>query len=85
MQAGWIKLSAGDDSLTASETKILRAAARAREATDSVSAATPSVALLCATSWAYRGLRLARRASSGFIRRPSRNLELHLEMARRGA
>jgi phosphotriesterase-related protein len=33
--AGWIKLSAGDDGLTASETKILRAAGRAAGATNS--------------------------------------------------
>jgi phosphotriesterase-related protein len=33
--AGWIKLSAGDDDLTASETKILRAAGRAAGATNS--------------------------------------------------
>jgi phosphotriesterase-related protein len=36
VQAGWIKLSAGDDGLTPSETKILRAAARAANATGSV-------------------------------------------------
>ena len=36
VRAGWIKLSAGDDGLTASETKILRAAARAAKATGSV-------------------------------------------------
>lgn len=35
MQAGWIKLSAGDDGLTATETKILRAAGRAAAATNS--------------------------------------------------
>jgi len=33
--AGWIKLSAGDDGLTAAETKILRAAGRAAAATNS--------------------------------------------------
>jgi phosphotriesterase-related protein len=33
VRAGWIKLSAGDDGLTATETKILRAAARAAQAT----------------------------------------------------
>ncbi len=33
VQAGWIKLSAGDDGLTACETKILRAAAKAAAAT----------------------------------------------------
>ena len=36
VQAGWIKLSAGDDGLTACETKILRAAARAAKDTGSV-------------------------------------------------
>jgi phosphotriesterase-related protein len=36
VRAGWIKLSAGDDGLTACETKILRAAARAGAATGAV-------------------------------------------------
>ena len=36
VQAGWIKLSAGDDGLTECETKILRAAARAAMSTGSV-------------------------------------------------
>jgi phosphotriesterase-related protein len=36
VRAGWIKLSAGDDGLTATETKILRAAARAANATGCV-------------------------------------------------
>ena len=36
VQAGWIKLSAGDDGLTECETKILRAATRAAAATGSV-------------------------------------------------
>lgn len=36
VQAGWIKLSAGDDGLTPTEAKILRAAARAAKATGSV-------------------------------------------------
>jgi phosphotriesterase-related protein len=36
VQAGWIKLSAGDDGLTACEIKILRAAARAARETNSV-------------------------------------------------
>ncbi|WP_064682568.1 phosphotriesterase family protein [Rhizobium bangladeshense] len=35
-QAGWIKLSAGDDGMTPLETKILRAAARAAVQTDAV-------------------------------------------------
>jgi phosphotriesterase-related protein len=36
VQAGWIKLSAGDDGLTESETKILRAAATAAKETNAV-------------------------------------------------
>jgi phosphotriesterase-related protein len=36
VQAGWIKLSAGDDGLTASETRILRAAVTAARATNAV-------------------------------------------------
>jgi phosphotriesterase-related protein len=36
VQAGWIKLSAGDDGLTACEAKILRAAATAGRATNAV-------------------------------------------------
>jgi phosphotriesterase-related protein len=36
VRAGWIKLSAGDNGLTATETKILRAAARAAKATGAV-------------------------------------------------
>jgi phosphotriesterase-related protein len=36
VQAGWIKLSAGDDGLTSTETRILRAAARAANATGCV-------------------------------------------------
>jgi phosphotriesterase-related protein len=36
VQAGWIKLSAGDDGLTECETKVLRAAARAAAATGAV-------------------------------------------------
>jgi phosphotriesterase-related protein len=36
VQAGWIKLSAGDDGITATETKILRAAAAAGIATNAV-------------------------------------------------
>jgi phosphotriesterase-related protein len=36
VQAGWIKLSAGDDGLTEAETKVLKAAARATVATGAV-------------------------------------------------
>jgi phosphotriesterase-related protein len=36
VRAGWIKLSGGDEGLTATETKVLRAAARAAKATNAV-------------------------------------------------
>jgi phosphotriesterase-related protein len=36
VQAGWIKLSAGDDGLSSTETRVLRAAARAAKATNAV-------------------------------------------------
>jgi phosphotriesterase-related protein len=36
VQAGWIKLSAGDDGITATETKVLRAAARAAKRVNAV-------------------------------------------------
>ena len=36
VQAGWIKLSAGDDGLTATETKVLRAAAKAAKTCNAV-------------------------------------------------
>ncbi len=86
VQAGWIKLSAGDDGLTACETKILRAAAAAGAATNAVIG-----------SHTIRG-RVVRDQldiieKSGYT--PERfiwihtqaepDFALHLEMARRGA
>ena len=41
VRVGWIKVSAGDDGLTETETKVLRAAAEAAVATTPSSAATP--------------------------------------------
>jgi phosphotriesterase-related protein len=86
VQAGWIKLSAGDDGLTTSETKILRAAARAAKATRSVIG-----------SHTIRGRvvhdQLAILESAGVT--PDRfiwihtqaepDVDLHLEIARRGS
>jgi phosphotriesterase-related protein len=86
VQAGWIKLSAGDDGLTACETKILRAAATAGRETNSVIG-----------SHTIRG-RVVREqldiiealgyAAERFIwihTQAEPNFELHIEMARRGA
>jgi phosphotriesterase-related protein len=85
VQAGWIKLSAGDDGLTECETKILRAAARAGKETNTVIG-----------SHTIRGRvvkdQLAVIESVGYT--PARfiwihtqaepDFNLHLEMARRG-
>lgn len=86
VQAGWIKLSAGDDGLTECETKILRAAATAARATNAVIG-----------SHTIRG-RVVRDqldiieamgyTSERFIwihTQAEPDFELHLEMARRGA
>jgi phosphotriesterase-related protein len=86
VRAGWIKLSAGDDGLTAAETKILRAAARAARATTSVIG-----------SHTIRGrvvrdqLAILEAAGLGLDRfiwihtQAEPDVELHLEIARRGA
>jgi phosphotriesterase-related protein len=86
VQAGWIKLSAGDDGLTACEAKILRAAARAAKATGSVIG-----------SHTIRGhvvrdqldiIEAAGLAPDRFIwihTQAEPSLGLHLEIARRGA
>ncbi len=86
VQAGWIKLSAGDDGLTATETKILRAAAAAAHETNAVIG-----------SHTIRG-RVVREqldiieamgyAAERFIwihTQAEPDFRLHLEMARRGA
>ena len=86
VQAGWIKLSAGDEGLTACETKILRAAAKAGRETNAVIG-----------SHTIRG-RVVREqldiieamgyAAERFIwihTQAEPDFALHLEMARRGA
>jgi phosphotriesterase-related protein len=86
VQAGWIKLSAGDDGLTATETKVLRAAARA--------AATVGAVIGSHTirgSVVREQLRIVEDAGytpERFIwihTQAEPDAELHLEMARRGA
>jgi phosphotriesterase-related protein len=86
VQAGWIKVSAGDDGITATESKILRAAARAGAATGAVIG-----------SHTIRGrvvrdqldiIEDAGYSPDRFIWIHTQNetdFELHLEMARRGA
>jgi phosphotriesterase-related protein len=86
VQAGWIKLSAGDDGLTACETKVLRAAATAGAATNAIIG-----------SHTIRGrvvrdqldiIEKAGYTPERFIwihTQAEPDFELHLEMARRGA
>jgi phosphotriesterase-related protein len=86
VQAGWIKLSAGDDGLTATEAKILRAAARAGAATHAAigshtirgQVVRHQLDLLEHTGYtAERFIWIHTQAEPDF--------SLHLEMARRGA
>jgi phosphotriesterase-related protein len=86
VQAGWIKLSAGDDGLTACETKILRAAATAGRETNAVIGShtirgrvvRDQLDIIEAMGYAAeRFIWIHTQAEPDF--------ELHLEMARRGA
>ena len=73
VQAGWIKLSAGDDGIMPCETKILRAATRASLATGAIIGSHTirgRVVAISSTSSSASGNR--RSASSGFTPRPSR-------------
>ncbi len=86
VQAAWIKLSAGDDGLTACETKILRAAATAGRETNAVIGShtirgrvvRDQLDIIEAMGYsAERFIWIHTQAEPDF--------ELHLEMARRGA
>ena len=86
VQAGWIKLSAGDDGITATETKILRAAAAAGKATNAVigshtirgAVVREQLDIIEAVSYTpLRFIWIHTQAEPDF--------EIHLEMARRGA
>ena len=86
VQAGWIKLSAGDDGLTETETKILRAAARAAKATDSVIGSHTIRGLVVRDQLGI--IEAAGLAPDRFIwihTQAEPDTELHLEIARRGA
>jgi phosphotriesterase-related protein len=86
VQAGWIKLSAGDDGLTPSEAKILRAAARAAKATGSVIGSHTIKGLVVRDQLDI--LDDVGVASDRFIwihTQAEPDASLHLEIARRGA
>ncbi len=86
VQAGWIKLSAGDDGLTPCETKVLRAAARAGARTNAVIGSHT-----VRGSVAQEQLDIVQRAgytAGRFIwihTQAEPDFALHLEVARRGA
>jgi phosphotriesterase-related protein len=86
VQAGWIKLSAGDGGMTPTEVKILRAAARAAKATGSVIGSHTISGRVVRNQLAILddvGL-----ASDRFIwihTQAEPDASLHLEIARRGA
>ena len=86
VQAAWMKLSAGDDGLTPTETKVLRAAARAGVATSAV------IGSHTIRGWVVREqldiIEKAGYTPARFIwihAQVEPDFELNLEMARRGA
>lgn len=84
--AGWIKLSAGDDGLTAAETKILQAAARAGKATGAVIGSHTIKGRVVRHQLAFieaHGYRADRFIWIHTQAEP--DFALHLEMAKRGA
>jgi phosphotriesterase-related protein len=86
VQAGWIKLSAGDDGLTPTETKVLRAAARAGAAANAVIGSHTIRGRVVRDQLAI--LEQAGYTPNRFIwihTQAEPDFELHLEMARRGA
>jgi phosphotriesterase-related protein len=85
VQAAWIKLSAGDDGLTETETKILRAAAHAGQATNAI------IGSHTIRGWVVRNqldiLEEEGYTASRFIwihTQADPDFELHMEMAARG-
>lgn len=85
VQAAWIKLSAGDDGLTETETKILRAAAHAGKATHAI------IGSHTIRGWVVRNqldiLEEEGYTASRFIwihTQADPDFDLHLEMAKRG-
>jgi phosphotriesterase-related protein len=86
VRAGWIKLSAGDDGLTATERKILRAAARAAKATSSVIGShTIRGAVVRDQLEVLESVGLGLDRFIWIHTQAEPDVELHLEVARRGA
>jgi phosphotriesterase-related protein len=86
VRAGWIKLSAGDDGLTATETKILRAAARAAKATNSVIGShTIRGAVVRDQLEVIESVGLGLDRFIWIHTQAEPDAQLHLEVARRGA
>ena len=86
VQAGWIKLSAGDDGLTESETKILRAAAAAGAETNAVIGSHTIQGRVVREQLDI--VEAAGHAAERFIwihTQAEPDFTLHLEIARRGA
>ena len=86
VRAGWIKLSAGDDGLTATETKILRAAARAGAKTNAVIGSHTIKGRVVLEQLDI--IEAAGYSSGRFISihtQAEPDFSLHLEIARRGA
>ncbi|MEX2011177.1 MAG: esterase [Chloroflexota bacterium] len=86
VRAGWIKLSAGDDGLTPTETKILRAAARAAKATGAVIGShTIKGRVVRDQLEIIEAIGLTANRFIWIHTQAEPDFELHLEVARRGA
>jgi phosphotriesterase-related protein len=86
VQAGWIKLSAGDEGLTACETKILRAAATAAQETNAVIGShTIRGRVVREQLDIIEAMGLAPERFIWIHTQSEPDFELHLEMGRRGA
>jgi phosphotriesterase-related protein len=86
VQAGWIKLSAGDDGLTTCEAKILRAAATAaRETNTVIGSHTIRGRVVRDQLDIIEALGVAAERFIWIHTQAEPDFELHLEMARRGA
>jgi phosphotriesterase-related protein len=86
VQAGWIKLSAGDDGLTTAETTILRAAARAARETNAVIGSHTIRGSVVSSQLEI--IEAAGHMPDRFIwihTQSEPDFDLHLEIARRGA
>ena len=86
VQAGWIKLSAGDDGITQAETKVLRAAAAAGAATNAVVGShTVRGRVVRDQLDIIEDVGLSAERFIWIHTQAEPDFDLHLEMARRGA